>query len=87
MPVTINNVSCFIMWNIISVPLNVRVNQMVLLLLKSLNVVSVSMSVYICDRACENQLCERKLHQVIFSAISSALNVVSHFSKFQKKAH
>ena len=42
---------------------------------------------HICDRACENQPCERKLHRVIFSAISSALNMVSHFRKFQKKAH
>ena len=41
----------------------------------------------ICDRACKNQPCEHKLHRVIFSAISSALNVVSHFCKFQKKAH
>ena len=41
----------------------------------------------ICDRACENQPCERKLHLVIFSAISSVLNVLSHFRKFQKKAH
>ena len=39
------------------------------------------------DWACENQPYECKLHQVIFSAISSALNVVSHFRKFQKKAH
>ena len=42
---------------------------------------------HICDRAYEDQPCKRKLHQVIFSAISSALNVVSHFRKFKKKAH
>ena len=41
----------------------------------------------ICDRACENQPCERKLYRVIFTLISLALNVVSHFRKFQKKAH
>ena len=42
---------------------------------------------YICDRACENQPCERKLHRVIFLPISSALNVVSRFCKFQKLVH
>ena len=41
----------------------------------------------ICDRACKNQPCEHKLHRVIFSLISSSLNVVFHFRKFQKKAH
>ena len=41
----------------------------------------------ICDRACENQPCEHKLHRVVFLLISSIQNVVSHFCKFQKKAH
>ena len=41
----------------------------------------------ICDWACKNQPCECKLHQVIFLPISSALNVLSHFRKFQMKAH
>ena len=45
------------------------------------------MMLIIGDRACENQPCERKLHRVIFSPISSALNVVSHFREFQKIAH
>ena len=42
---------------------------------------------YICDWACENQPCERKLHRVIFLPISSALNVIFHFCEFQKIAH
>ena len=41
---------------------------------------------HVCDRACEDQPCERKLHRVIFSAISSALNVVSHFHKFSEES-
>ena len=40
-----------------------------------------------CDRAYENQPCERKLHRVIFSLISFILNALSHFRKLQKKAH
>ena len=40
------------------------------------------LALYIYDRACENQPCKRKLHRVIFSPISLALNVVSHFHKF-----
>ena len=42
---------------------------------------------HICDRACENQLCERKLHRVIFSLTSFVPNALSHFRKLQKKAH
>ena len=42
---------------------------------------------YICDRACKNRPCERKLHQVIFLLISFVLNALSHFHKLQKKAH
>ena len=34
-----------------------------------------------------NQPCEHKLHQVVFLLILSALNVVFHFCKFQKKVH
>ena len=43
----------------------------------------------LCDQACKNQPFERKLHQVIviFSLIPSALNMVSHFCKSQKKVH
>ena len=41
----------------------------------------------ICNRACENQPCERKLHEVTFLLIFSALNVASHFCQFHKKAH
>ena len=41
----------------------------------------------ICDLACKNQPCEHKLHRAIFLLISSALNVVSYFHNFQKKAH
>ena len=41
----------------------------------------------ICDWACENQPCECKLYLVMLSPISLALNVVSPFCKFQKKAH
>ena len=39
------------------------------------------------DWACKNQPSECKLHRVIFSAISSAPNVVSYFRELQKKAH
>ena len=39
----------------------------------------------ICDRACENRPCERKLHRVIFPLISFVLNALSHFRKLQKK--
>ena len=35
----------------------------------------------ICDRVCKNQPFERKLHQVIFLLISSALNVVFLFHR------
>ena len=41
----------------------------------------------ICDWACENQPCERKLHRVIFSLISFLPNALSHFRKLQKEAH
>ena len=41
----------------------------------------------ICDRAYEDQPCERKLHRVIFLLISFVLNVLSHFRKLQKKVH
>ena len=51
---------------------------------KSMATVSVS---YICDRAYENRLCERKLHQVISLLISFVPNALSHFRKLQKKAH
>ena len=34
-----------------------------------------------CDRACKSQLCEHKLHQVIFLLISFVQNVVSHLHK------
>ena len=47
----------------------------------------LSYTVYICDRACENQPYERKLHRVIFSLMSYVLNALSHFHKLQKKAH
>ena len=40
---------------------------------------AVSHVTTISDRACKNQPSERKLHQVIFSAISSPPDVVSHF--------
>ena len=43
--------------------------------------IQLSMTVAICDQACENQLCERKLYQIIFLLISSALNVVFHFRR------
>ena len=33
----------------------------------------------ICDRACENQPCERKLHRVILLLISFVLNALSYF--------
>ena len=42
---------------------------------------------HICDRACENQPCERKLHRVICLPLSSALKVTYQFHKFQKNAH
>ena len=41
----------------------------------------------ICDWACENQPCERKLHQAIFSLISSALIEVFCFREVQREAH
>ena len=34
------------------------------------------MPIHICDRACENQPWEHKLHRIIFSLISLALNVM-----------
>ena len=40
-----------------------------------------------CDWACENQPCERKLHWVIFSLISSALIEVFCFREVQREAH
>ena len=43
--------------------------------------------IIICDRACKNRPCERKLHQVIFLLISFIPNALSHFRKLQKKAH
>ena len=43
-------------------------------------------SVYVTRPAKINHV-STKLHQVIFLAISLALNVISHFCKFQKKAH
>ena len=44
------------------------------------------MSNNICDRACENQPCEHKLHRIIFLLISFIPNTLSHFWKLQKKA-
>ena len=41
----------------------------------------------ICDWACENQPCERKLHRVIFSLISSALIEEFCFCEVQREAH
>ena len=43
--------------------------------------------IYICDWACENQPCERKLHRVIFSLISSALIEVFCFREVQREVH
>ena len=41
----------------------------------------------ICNRAYENQPCERKLHRVIFLLISFIPNALSHLYKPEKKAH
>ena len=41
----------------------------------------------ICDRACKNRPYEHKLYQIILLLIYSVQNVVSHFSKLQKKAN
>ena len=49
--------------------------------------VCIYIYIYICDRACENRPCERKLHRVIFSLISFVPNALSHFRELQKKAH
>ena len=38
-----------------------------------------SITVTICDQACKNQPCEHKLHQVVFSLISSDLSAVFRF--------
>ena len=38
------------------------------------------------DQACKNQLCERKLYQVLFLLISLVLNAVSHLYKLWSKA-
>ena len=40
-----------------------------------------SITVTICDKACENQPCEHKLHQVLFSLISSDLIAVFRLYK------
>ena len=39
----------------------------------------------ICDRACKNRLCERKLHWVIFLLISSIENKVFYFVSCRRK--
>ena len=38
------------------------------------------------DRACKNQPCECKLHEVIISLISLVLNTISHFCKSQEES-
>ena len=61
------------------------------ILLSSINIwtkpLNPQFTIHICDQACKDQPRECKLHQVIFLLISLALNVVSYFHKFQKKAH
>ena len=44
-------------------------------------------SLIICDWACKNRPCERKLHRGIFLLISFVPNTLSHFHKLQNKAH
>ena len=49
--------------------------------------ISTPHNIHMCHRACEYQPCEHKLHRVIFSLISSSLNMIFHFHKIQKKSH
>ena len=52
-----------------------------------INELQLKIVILICDWACKNQPCERKLHRVIFSLISSALIEVFCFREVQREAH
>ena len=54
---------------------------------RSIRIQTIQITDNICDWACKNQPCERKLRHVIFSLISFVPNALSHFPKLQKKPH